>query len=150
MSLREMAWPDIPVLAALDAELFRDDAWSEPTWWAELAGRPSRDYVVAADGDRITGYAGLNHGGDVADVMTLAVAPGAQGGGLGDELLTELVGRADRGGAGALMLEVRADNGPALRLYARHGFERISVRRRYYQPGDLDAIVMRRRIGGGR
>ena len=150
MSLREMAWPDIPVLAALDAELFRDDAWSEPTWWAELAGRPSRGYVVAADGDRITGYAGLNHGGDVADVMTLAVAPGAQGRGLGDELLTELVGRADRGGAGALMLEVRADNGPALRLYARHGFERISVRRRYYQPGDLDAIVMRRRIGGGR
>lgn len=150
MSLREMAWPDIPVLAALDAQLFRDDAWSEPTWWAELAGRPSRDYVVAADGDRITGYAGLDHAGDVADVMTIAVAPGAQGRGLGDELLTELVGRADRGGAGALMLEVRADNGPALRLYARHGFERISVRRRYYQPGDLDAIVMRRRIGGGR
>jgi len=150
MSLREMAWPDIPVLAALDAELFRDDAWSEPTWWAELAGRPGRDYVVAVDGDGITGYAGLDHGGDVADVMTIAVAPGAQRRGLGDELLTELVARAGRGGAGALMLEVRADNGPALRLYARHGFEQVSVRRRYYQPGDLDAIVMRRRIGGGR
>jgi len=30
-----------------------------------------------------------------------------------------------------------------LRLYERHGFERLSLRRRYYQPGDVDAVVMR-------
>ena len=27
----------------------------------------------------------------------------------------------------------------------REGFERISVRRRYYQPDDMDAWIMRRR-----
>jgi ribosomal-protein-alanine N-acetyltransferase len=44
---------------------------------------------------------------------------------------------------------VRADNQPASALYRRHGFEPISVRRRYYQPGDVDAVVMRRRLGTG-
>ena len=47
------------------------------------------------------------------------------------------------------MLEVRADNVPARRLYERHGFEEVSVRRRYYrQPDgpDVDAVVMRRRL----
>jgi ribosomal-protein-alanine N-acetyltransferase len=41
------------------------------------------------------------------------------------------------------MLEVRADNEPARRLYAARGFELVNVRRRYYQPGDVDAQVMR-------
>jgi [ribosomal protein S18]-alanine N-acetyltransferase len=47
-----------------------------------------------------------------------------------------------------VLLEVRADNDAAIRLYERHGFERIAVRRRYYQPGDVDAHIMRRRLRG--
>ena len=45
-TLREARWTDIPALAALERDLFAHDAWAEPTWWAELAGRPRRDYVV--------------------------------------------------------------------------------------------------------
>ena len=86
--------------------------------------------------------------GDVADLMTIATAPVAQGRGLGRRLLDELVRRAERSGAEALLLEVRADNEAAKRLYATSGFEVISVRRRYYQPGDIDALVMRKHIGG--
>ncbi len=43
-----------------------------------------------------------------------------------------------------MMLEVRADNAAALRLYERAGFVLLSTRRRYYQPGDVDALVMRK------
>ncbi len=142
-----MRWQDIPVLAGLDSELFAEEAWDEPTWWAELAGRPRRDYVVAVEGERVVGYAGLDHRGAVADVMTVAVAEGHQRHGLGDVLMTELARRGADAGAESLMLEVRADNAPALRLYERHGFERVSVRRRYYQPDDVDAVVMQRRVG---
>lgn len=140
-----MTWTDIPVLTRIDAELFAHDAWTEPTWWAELAGRPRRDYVVAVDDDGSIGaYAGLDLSGDVADVMTIAVSPAYRGSGWGDRLLTVLVERAAMGGATGLMLEVRADNAPARRLYKRHGFEQLSVRRRYYQPGDVDALVLRK------
>ena len=44
------------------------------------------------------------------------------------------------------MLEVRADNAAAVGLYERSGFAVLSTRRRYYQPGDVDAIVMRKSL----
>lgn len=143
-----MAWTDIERLAELEAELFPDDAWSRATWWSELAGRPRRSYVVeeSADGDLLA-YAGLDLGGEVADVMTMAVAPAAQGRGLGRRLLEELVARAEADHAAYLMLEVRADNAPARALYGARGFEVVNVRRRYYQPGDVDAEIMRLSLG---
>ena len=148
-ALREVTWRDIPRLAALETQLFADHAWTAETWWAELAGRPRREYVVLDGDEGIAGYAGLDHGGEVADVMTVAVVPGHRGQGLGDVLLGELLRRAADGGAASVMLEVRADNEPARRLYDRHGFEEVSVRRRYFrQPEgpDVDAVVMRRRL----
>lgn len=147
VTMRELRWSDIPALAQAERELFADDAWTEPTWWAELAGRPRRDYVVAAASDgTIAGYAGVDCAGDTADVMTIAVDTSYRGTGLGDRLLGDLLGRASAAGAQSVLLEVRADNAPALGLYGRHGFEQVSVRRRYYQPGDVDALVLRRRL----
>jgi len=142
-TLREMTWQDIPALTALEPALFADDAWSERTWWAELAGRPRRSYVVGEQHGAVVGYAGVNRGGEVADVMTIAVAPAAQGHGLGTVLLHWLVDDARRAGAEHLMLEVRADNVVAQRLYSTTGFEVLTVRRKYYQPGDVDALIMR-------
>jgi [ribosomal protein S18]-alanine N-acetyltransferase len=75
--------------------------------------------------------------------------PAQRGRGLGDLLVGELLRLAAEDGAGSVMLEVRADNAAARRIYERHGFEEVSVRRRYYRcPGadDVDAVVMRRRL----
>jgi ribosomal-protein-alanine N-acetyltransferase len=144
--MREAHWIDIPALAALERDLFPHDAWAEPTWWAELAGRPRRDYVVLTDADGVLGYAGVDHGGDVADVMTIAVAPRAQGRGLGRLLLLELERRAAARAAGHVVLEVRADNAAGRGLYERGGYAVLSTRRRYYQPGDVDALVMRKSL----
>lgn len=145
-ALREARWTDVAALAALEGDLFTDDAWSEPTWWTELAGRPRRDYVVLDDGTGVVAYAGLDHGGDVADVMTVAVAPRAQGLGWGRRLLDELEARAAARGAAFVMLEVRADNAAARALYERSGYVVLHTRRRYYQPGDVDALVMRKTL----
>lgn len=142
-TLREMTWRDIPAVTALEPALFINDAWSERTWWAELAGRPRRSYIIGEQGGAVVGYAGLDRGGEVADVMTIAVAPTAQGQGLGAALMNWLIAEARRGGAEHLILEVRADNTMAQRLYATAGFAMLTVRRRYYQPGNVDALVMR-------
>jgi len=143
-----LRWTDLPQLVALEAELFPDDAWSQETWWAELAARPRRSYVVEELDGALVGYAGLDLTGEVADVMTIAVAPSAQGHGLGRRLLDELVARAAADDATHLMLEVREDNAAARRLYDTRGFELLTVRRRYYQPGDVDAHVMRLTLAG--
>ncbi len=144
VTLRELRWTDIPVLAGLETALFGADAWSPQSWWGELAARPRRTYLVAVGGEEIVGYAGLDHSGEVADIMTLAVTPVARGRGLGRLLLGALESAASAGGAAYLMLEVRADNAAARALYDAAGFEQLTVRRRYYQPGDVDALVLRK------
>ncbi len=150
MTLRAMTWHDIPVLAGLEPELFGADAWSEASWWSELAQRPRRSYVVAEEDGQLAGYAGLDRAGEVADVMTIAVAPTAQGRGWGRRLMDHLVSDARDSGAEHLMLEVRADNAPAQRLYATTGFVTLTTRRKYYQPGNVDAHIMRLDLKDGR
>ena len=146
-AVREVAWTDIPELVRLEAEAFPDDAWAEASWWGELAGRPRRDYLAVEREGELTAYGGVDHGGQVADLMTIAVAPGHRGTGVGADLLTELEARAAAGGAEALMREVRADNERARTLYDRRGYDVLNVRRGYYQPGNVDAIVMRKLLG---
>lgn len=143
MITREMHWSDIPELTRIDRELFGHEAWSETTWWSELAGRPQRRYLIAQDDEGVVGYAGVDCPGDVADVMTIVVRPRGRRSGLSQELLDWMRAEAVSSGAEALMLEVRADNVAARKLYDRNGFEQISVRRGYYQPDGVDAIIMR-------
>jgi ribosomal-protein-alanine N-acetyltransferase len=78
----------------------------------------------------------------IADVQTIAVVPEFEGLGIGSALLTQLIDEARRRGALDVLLEVRADNPRAQRLYLRFGFEQIHIRRRYYRDG-VDALIMR-------
>lgn len=145
VQLHPMRWWHVEGVHRLEVQLFLPDTWSPETFWSELAA-PGRWYAVAVERSGVlVGYAGLAQTGSDADVQTIAVAPGAQGRGIGRLLLDALVAQAGGAGATSLLLEVRADNRPAQALYESVGFERISTRRRYYQPGDVDALIMRMR-----
>ncbi|WP_122263293.1 ribosomal protein S18-alanine N-acetyltransferase [Ornithinimicrobium cerasi] len=151
MRLRDAAWRDLAGMAELESRCFPVDPWSPATFWAELAGRPRRSYVVAVDDvGELAGYAGLDLSGDLADVMTIAVDPARRGSGLGARLLEELHTRAGAGGAAAVMLEVRADNGPARSLYAAHGYRVLRARPGYYRSANgtpsVDALVLRKEL----
>ena len=61
--------------------------------------------------------------------------PAGRAAGSGGGCSSALLAEAARRGATEVLLEVRAENTAAQRLYARHGFERIGVRRGYYRPG---------------
>lgn len=161
--LREMRWWDIDPVLELEKDLFPEDAWSRGMFWSELAhargAEATRRYLVAespdeksADGGvRVVGYAGLaiagtaSDGGSAAgaDIQTIAVARDHWGTGLGATLLTELLSAASEFECGEVMLECRVDNVRAQKLYERFGFEPIGFRRGYYQPGNVDALVMR-------
>jgi ribosomal-protein-alanine N-acetyltransferase len=144
--LRELKRADMPAIIALERELFPEDAWTPEMFAAEFAQPPSRRlYLVAEDGNALVGYAGMMFtGGSQADVVTLAVDPARWGEGTGTALLTALVDEAEKRGYQEVMLEVREDNPRARQLYLRHGFAEIGVRRGYYQPSGVDAVVMRK------
>jgi [ribosomal protein S18]-alanine N-acetyltransferase len=148
--LREMRWWEIDPVLDLEKDLFPEDAWSRGMFWSELAhargADATRRYFVAEDPahpGRLVGYAGLAASGDLADIQTVAVARGHWGTGLGGRLLTELLTSATDFECAEVMLECRIDNVRAQKLYERFGFEAIGFRRGYYQPGNVDALVMR-------
>jgi ribosomal-protein-alanine N-acetyltransferase len=143
ITVERMRWWHIADVAELEGELFPHDRWSVEQFWSELA-LPTRSYVVAMDAGTVVGYAGLFALPPQSDVQTIAVRADQQGRGVGNALLVALLDEAERRGAHETLLEVRADNGAAIALYSRHGFERISARRSYYPDGG-DADIMRRR-----
>ena len=146
-AIRDAELSDLDAIMHLETSTFLTDAWSRDMMAAELAAQLTR-YLVALEGDAVIGYAGLSapRGAGQADVQTIAVDAAHRGQGVGATLLEVLLVEAASRGADDVLLEVRADNPTAQRLYERHGFEAIAVRPRYYQPDDVDAIVMRREV----
>lgn len=145
--LREMRWWDIDPVFEMEKDLFPEDAWSRDMFWSELAhsrgAGATRRYVVAEEDGKIVGYGGLVASGEVGDVQTIAVDRDHWGTGLGATLLTELLRAATAFECAEVLLECRVDNVRAQKLYERFGFEPIGFRRGYYQPGNVDALVMR-------
>lgn len=145
--LRPLTGADLDALEDMERLLFGSGSWSRASLAEEIAG-PGRWYVGAQDGvsGELVGYAGLWFDGYDAQVMTIGTRPEAQGRGVGRLLLDALLGQARELRAGDVLLEVRVDNGPALRLYERAGFERFGRRKGYYQPENVDAWTMRLRL----
>lgn len=114
-------------------------ARGDPALRRRRGGRPDRRLrhftTSGAEGD--------DGAAPAADVQTIAVSRDHWGTGLGSRLLTELLRAATAFECAEVMLECRVDNVRAQKLYERFGFEVIGVRRGYYQPGNVDALVMR-------
>ena len=147
ITVRDMTLDDVVAVSVLEQKLFPIDAWPRQMFLDELAQPDTRRYLVAESADGIVGYAGLMCIEPIADVQTIAVVPDYEGRGIGSTLLTALIDEARRRYAADVLLEVRADNPRAQRLYLRFGFEQIHVRPRYYRDG-VDALIMRLQLTG--
>lgn len=147
VELRPLVPADLDALEAMEHALFGAGAWSRASLAEELDG-PGRWYVGAQDrvSGELVGYAGLWFDGYDGQVMTIGTRPDAQGRGVGRLLLDALLARARELRATDVLLEVRVDNEPALRLYESAGFARFGRRKGYYQPENVDAWTMRLRL----
>jgi ribosomal-protein-alanine acetyltransferase len=143
MSLRRATSADLDAIMAIERASFPTDAWSEAMMAAELAS-PHSIYLVVADSDRVIGYGGVRavRGAPDADIQTIALAEAARGTGRGRDLLVALLAEALAAGAKTVFLDVREDNSVARALYRSVGFLEVGRRPRYYQPDDIDAVVM--------
>lgn len=128
-------------LAAIHAGSFAR-AWSAAEF-ARLLANPAAFALAHSEG---RGFVLAWAVAGEAEILTLAVAPGARRGGLGAALVAEAARLAHARGAGALHLEVAEDNIAALALYAKLGFVRTGRRPGYYAEGDVNALVMARAL----
>lgn len=148
--LRVAELADVQVMHRMETTLFPADAWHIDMFLEELT-HPTRTYYMlelpgenpeSGEGDwRAIGYCGTMVVADTADVQTIGVLPEYEGHGFGRAMLEQMHERAREQSAERILLEVRADNPRAQRLYERNGYRAIHVRRRYYEDG-TDAIIM--------
>lgn len=118
--------------------------WSLAQFLASCRGANERCWVACGDAGDVTGFAISQQVLDEATLLNLGVAEPCQRRGLGALLLAEVLGQAAGEGAQRCLLEVRASNTAAQRLYTGSGFVRDGVRKGYYPTpgGKEDAILM--------
>lgn len=104
-------------------------------------------FLVAQAGEDarvgIAGYVVARAIAGEAEILNLAVAPGARRRGVGRALVLAVLHALGAAGAREVFLEVRESNAGARALYAAHGFREVGRRPRYYRRPVEDAILLR-------
>ncbi len=145
--IRAMRESDLPYVLKIEQENFADP-WTYDNFLYELNGNEfSRMFVSEQDGE-ICGYACMWFLFENGDITNIAVRMDRQGRGYGEELLSHLEKTAEDEGLEFLHLEVRVSNEKAIRLYKKHGFETIRIRKGYYSDNYEDAYEMMKAVGG--
>lgn len=137
------------VMAVMEAAF--DPAHGEAWTRAQIAGvvgMPGTVLLLARMGEAPVGFALARTVLDEAELLLLAVCPGARRRGHGSALIREIAARVQCAGAGRLHLEMREGN-PAHPLYTRLGFRELGRRRGYYRQADgglTDALTLSKRL----
>lgn len=144
--LRSMATGDIPQIVAIERRVFGDDAWPQQAFQEERNNRIAYYFVLVpawfGRGRELAGYVGLWALSDAVHIVTIAIHPDSQRAGLGELLVQRAFALAEEVGADEVTLECRESNEPALRLYAKYGFQEAGRRERYYKNNDEAALIL--------
>jgi ribosomal-protein-alanine N-acetyltransferase len=137
--------------AALLAEMHAESFPAHQAWGVSaitlMLGLPGHFGLLAARQDQPLGFALGRAQADQAEILTIAVRPGARGQGVGRALVNALLAEAAKRGALELFLEVAEPNAAARALYTGAGAKEVGRRRRYYADG-ADALVLRLPLEG--
>ena len=142
---------DLDALTKVTAEAFDPrfgEAWSATQLRGTLAQSGSW-LRIAVDGEAAVGFTLCRVIVDEAELLLIAVAPGARGTGVGRLLLEAALEDARGRGVKSMFLEMRDGNAAGNALYRGRGFVEVGRRRDYYRGAEaqrFDAITMRRSL----
>jgi [ribosomal protein S18]-alanine N-acetyltransferase len=139
--IREMSAEDLPEVLVLEEACF-SDPWSEQAFREEIGRGALACNRVLRRGGRVCAYTVAWIVAGEVHLANLAVAPSERRFGLASALVEDLCAEGRRRGASVVWLEVRAGNEAAIRLYKKHGFRQVAVRKNYYARQREDALVM--------
>lgn len=145
--VRDADEADLEWITAQEQEIFGAGAWS-PTLIREDFLYGNKKYRAAELDGELAGWAIYGFDGDAFHLMNIAVAAEHRRHGIGRALMDDFLQEAEAMQASAVWLEVAVTNEAAIALYRDYGFTDVRIRKRYYQPGDVDAVVMKRAMRG--
>ncbi len=129
--------------AAQDGPHWPPDAWKNFVEPSSYAGeRKSVILLARMLGGEVVGWLAATGIYETAELEYVLVHPRHRGKGVGRQLLEHWLAWAQRQGALEALLEVRASNVAASRLYRELGFVERGRRQSYYQDPREDAVLM--------
>ena len=143
MMIREMLPAHLEQVKLLLDVCFGESSWTMDLLRSQLDKTDSR-CTVAIEDNSIIGFLAFEQVLDEGSIVEVAVHPDFRRRGIANELITAAIHSVD--GLKTVFLEVRESNTPAVRLYESLGFERIAVRKGYYDHPKEDAVIMKRSI----
>lgn len=144
MIFREMVHEDLDRVLELESLCFKEP-WSKSNCLYELDENVFSHGWVLVDQDLIVGYAFLWETFEMAQLARIGVDVNLRRRGFGDQLMVNLIQRAQVAECEFMTLDVRMHNEAALGLYLKHDFIQVNVSKGYYSDGE-DAIVMTRAL----
>lgn len=139
-NVRTMTPADLDAVLAIEHRAFQEP-WSRQSYEFELTQNRFSLPIVAEYQNTIVGHAVAWFIFDEFHIATIAIDPDYQGRGWGSYLLKAMLGMS--AGAEYALLEVRASNTRAIRLYENYGFNVVGKRPAYYRNRE-DALVMKK------
>lgn len=140
MNVRLMRLSDADKLAELESKYF-SLPWSKESIIDSFRLSNYR-FVVAHEDDEVVGYCAMYIAGDEADITNVVVDSGFRRKNIATQLLNFLFVEARKIGVLKVHLEVRKSNEPAIALYEKMGFVKITERKNFYEKPIEDAILM--------
>ena len=137
--LRLATESDLPAVLAIEQTSF-PQPWTSVAFRNEFKNPYSRLWVVE-ERTLVIGYICTWFIDDEGQIVNVAVLPAYRRQGIGRFLVQYALQEAKKQGVRSLSLEVRSSNFAAIDLYRSFGFERVAVRKRYYENGE-DALLM--------
>lgn len=80
------------------------------------------------------------------ELVSIAVHPKYAGRGVGPHLMKHMLAYGKKNQAHSIILDVRASNQRAQKLYQKFGFLQVGLRKRYYSDNQEDALIMKREL----
>ena len=140
----------IQAVANIELLVQLHDAWTEQTL-VEMLEQDSVSMllVYAAEGraDKVIGYCLYQVLFEQAEILRIGTHPDYQRQGIASQIFAKLNAELKNNQVESLLLEVRADNAPAIALYEQQRFAVIHTRKGYYQVPHqpvIDALIMQK------
>ena len=144
----------IQAVADIEAVVQPQDAWSYQTL-LQLLEQDSihilivygQEQFASVNGNKVVGYCLYQVVFEQAEILRIGTQPAYQRQGIASQLFAKLNTELKTRQVESLLLEVRADNAPAIALYEQQGFVVIHQRKGYYQrlgQSAVDALMMQR------
>lgn len=142
VAIRSAALTDVPAILAIEQQAPGAAHWSAEQY-RKLVGSGIVLVVeeAAEKASKLCGFVCAKAVAGEWEIENVVVAAAFLRRGIADELVRELIQRAENEAASAILLEVRESNLPGRRLYEKHGFCEVGRRRGYYRDPVEDAIL---------